>query len=295
MRKTPTDIKEQLKAYAKELKISDIGVCKARVYDELCDALPKYDTPFVPSYDKRISPFAFVKNARSVIMCVFNYYTGEKNDANLSRYAWGLDYHSVVKNKLSKLCKLLKKDTGDFEHYIFCDNSPMCDKHLAYLSGLGFIGENHLLIHPKYGSYVFIGGIITDLDIEEDVPLDTKCDGCKKCKESCPGRVFDELFDARKCASYIMQKKGTLSADEQKIVANSKKVWGCDICSQVCPHNAHSVITDIEEFFVKSYNVEERFIKDDVSFKEAYKNRAFFWRGRETIKRNTDIINTHNK
>ena len=290
MRKTSVDVKALLKAYANELKISDIGVCGARIYTELEDILSKYDTPFVPPHNKRVSPFDLVKNARSVIMCVFNYYCGEKSDANLSRYAWGLDYHKVVKNKLTELCNLLKKDTGDFEHYIFCDDSPMCDKHLAYLSGLGFIGENHLLIHPKYGSYVFIGGIIADLDIKEDIPLDKKCDGCKKCKESCPGKAFDELFDASKCASYIMQKKGVLSFDEQMTVANSKKVWGCDICSQVCPHNAHPVITDIEEFFVRSYNIEENFIKDNASFKEAYKDRAFLWRGRETIKRNIDII-----
>lgn len=283
-------MKKLIKEYAKELKISDIGVCKARMYNELENILSKYDTPFVPSYNKRISPFDFVKNARSVIMCVFNYYTGVQSDANLSSYAWGLDYHNVVKNKLSKLCELLKNDVGNFEHYIFCDDSPMCDKHLAYLAGLGFIGKNHLLIHPVYGSYVFIGGIITDLNIQEDAPLNTKCNGCGKCKTSCPGNAFDDSFDARKCASYIMQKKGALSQDEQTIIANSKKLWGCDICSQVCPHNAYPVITDIDEFIVKSYNVEEDLLNDDASFKEAYKDRAFLWRGRETIKRNYDII-----
>ena len=295
MKKPTGNIKDLLKVYAKELKISDIGVCKARIYNELCDVLPKYNTPFVPSYDKRISPFDFVKNARSVIMCVFNYYCAEKSDSNLSKYVWGLDYHKVVKNKLGRLCELLKDDVGDFEHYIFCDDSPMCDKHLAYLSGLGFIGENHLLIHPIYGSYVFIGGIITELDIEADKPLEAKCNGCKKCKESCPGNAFDISFDARKCASYIMQKKGALSHEEEKAVASSKKIWGCDICSQVCVHNANPVTTDIEEFFVKSCNIEEKSLTDDTAFNELYKERAFSWRGRETIKRNYDIIKMHKK
>ncbi len=288
-------MKDKLKEYAKMLKISDIGVCKARVYDELLEVLKKYDTPFTKPADKRISPFQFVKNARSVIMCVFNYYTGQMKQSNLSSYAYGKDYHGVVKDKLSKLCELLKREYGEFESYIFCDNSPLCDKHLAYMAGLGVIGENHLLIHPKYGSYVFIGGIVTDLDIEEDKAITDSCDNCGRCKEACPGNVFDNGFDAHKCASYITQKKAELSESEKQILERGGKVWGCDICASVCPHNQGAIITDIEEFFVISENIKGESLETDEAFIKDLDGRAFTWRGRDVLKRNYDILNKYQK
>ncbi len=288
-------MKDKLKEYAKMLKISDIGVCKARVYDELLDVLEKYDTPFTKPADKRISPFQFVKNARSVIMCVFNYYTHQPEKTNLSAYAYGMDYHDVIKDKLLKLCELLKKEYGDFESYIFCDNSPLCDKYLAYMAGLGVIGENHLLIHPKYGSYVFIGGIVTELDIEEDEVINKSCDKCGRCKAACPGKVFDGGFDAHKCASYITQKKAELSESEKQILKRAGKVWGCDICASVCPHNQNAIKTDIEEFFVISENIDRESLESDEAFIKNLGGRAFTWRGRKVLKRNYDILGDHQK
>ena len=284
-------VRKKLDEYAKKLKISDIGVCEARIYDELCDVLDKYDTPFTAPTQRRISPFEFVKNARSVIMCVFNYYTEGDDDCNLSRYVWGCDYHEVVKDKLEKLCTLLKDDFGDFEHYIFCDDSPLCDKHLAYLAGLGFVGKNHLLIHPKYGSYVFIGGIVSELELPFDKPLQNLCMDCGLCQQKCPAHAFDNGFDAHLCASYIMQKKGELSAKEKQIIKLAHKAWGCDECSLACPHNAHPIVTDIEQFCIKSRNIDDKSISDDESFLNFSKGRAFAWRGRAVLARNLDVLN----
>lgn len=282
-------MKQRLLQYAKELKISDIGVCEARIYDELLPILRAYDTPFTAAPEKRISPFDFVKNARSVIMCVFNYYCGH-HSGNISKYARGCDYHTVVKSKLTHLCDRLEAHYGRFERYIFCDSSPLCDKYLAYLSGLGFFGDNHLLIHPLYGSYIFIGGIVTELDIECDTPVDKECAHCGKCAQMCPGGVFDSGFDVRRCASYLLQKKGALTEGEKDIVRRGGKVWGCDICSDVCPHNEHVPITDIEEFFVTSNDLYESDLENTPNT-NILQNRAFSWRGSSVLKRNLDILN----
>ncbi len=284
------NMKEKIKSYAHSLKISDTGICRARVFDELEEIFEKTYTPFVAKAQKRISPFDFVKDAKSIIMCVFCYNTG-KNDSNISKYAYGSDYHEVVKKKLEALCQMIENDVGEFERYIFCDSSPLCDKYLAYLSGLGIIGKNHLLIHPEYGSYIFIGGIVTDIDIEEDVPLDGGCESCGRCVAECPGGALgcDGSFDAKKCVSYITQKKGDLSGEEIAILQSGGSVWGCDVCSDVCPHNENAKMTDIEQFYAKNPDICEADLTDEDAFYENLRGRAFTWRGYDTIKRNFDI------
>lgn len=282
-------MKEKIKNYARVLKISDIGVCKARVFDELTDILDTTHTPFSAKTQKRISPFTLMENAKSIIMCVFNYYTGVR-ETNISKYAYGKDYHEVVQEKLEALCALIKKDIPSFEGYIFCDTSPMCDKYLAYLSGLGFIGKNHLLIHPKYGSYIVIGGIITNLDIKEDIPLEGSCADCGKCISSCPGgALISGGFDAKKCASYISQKKSELTNEEAAILKSCGSAWGCDICSDVCMHNKNAHLSDIEEFYAKTDGISEDDLADESTFVKNMKSRAFAWRGYDTIKRNFDL------
>lgn len=284
------NMREKIKRYAKELKISDVGICRARVFDELRDIFEKTQTPFVPKAEKRISPFDFVAGAKSIIMCVFGYYTG-KCDANISKYAYGRDYHEVVSEKLKSLCDMLEQDCGKFERYIFCDNSPLCDRYLAYLAGLGIMGKNHLLIHPVYGSYVFVGGIVTDLDIEEDAPLDGGCSGCGKCAQMCPGGALapDGSFDAKKCVSYITQKKGDLSDSELDILRQGKKIWGCDVCSDVCPHNENAKMADIAEFYAENPDITASDLEDEAAFFANLHGRAFTWRGYDTIRRNFDI------
>lgn len=280
---------EILLKYAAELKISDTGVCKARVYDELGAILTAYKTPFTAAAEKRISPFDHVPNASSVIMCVFNYYMGS-HEGNLSKYVYGTDYHTVIRAKLSALCDRLEGHFGAFSRYIFCDTSPLCDKYLAYLSGLGFFGDNHLLIHPVYGSYIFIGGIVTDLELEYNEPLGRECAHCGKCAEMCPGGVFDGGFDIFKCASYLQQKKGELSEQQKEIIRRCGNVWGCDVCSDVCTHNKNVPVTDIDEFKVISSDLPRTELENFGSENSASYNRAFTWRGRRILERNLDIL-----
>lgn len=282
-------MKEKLKQYAKELHISAIGVCEARVYPELYDILASYDTPFTAPPEQRVSPFAFVPGARSVIMCAFNYFCG-RTPGNVSKYARGTDYHTVVRDKLSALCARLEADAGAFERYIFCDTSPLCDKYLAYQAGLGVFGRSHLLIHPVYGSYIFLGGIVTDLPLAADAPLEGGCAGCGRCAAACPGRAFEYGFDAARCASYLLQKKGALSEEEQAVVERAGMAWGCDVCSDVCPHNQSVPITDIDEFRPTLYDLRPDNLRSDADFRTEYGGHAFAWRGRKTLLRNAEIV-----
>lgn len=283
-------MKEKIKQYAKQLNISDTGICRARVYTELSDILVRYETPYVPPVQKRLSPFEFVPDAKSVIMCAFNYFSGS-GTGNISKYARGADYHRVIKGKLERLCGRIKEELGrEFSHFIFCDNSPLCDKYLAYLSGLGVFGENRLLIHPVYGSYIFLGGIVTNLELDEDKPLSGGCAKCGKCAAACPGDAIACGFDASRCASYLLQKKGALSSAEREIVRRCGMVWGCDICIDVCPHNKNVPATDIEEFCAKIYSLEKEQLLSGKDFKNNFKDSAFSWRGREVLLRNIEII-----
>lgn len=282
-------MKEKLKQYAKELKISDIGVCAARVYPELCDILSSYDTPFTAPPEQRVSPFDFVPGAKSIIMCAFNYFSG-RAPGNVSKYARGMDYHTVVREKLAALCTRLEADIGAFAHYIFCDTSPLCDKYLAYQAGLGIFGRNHLLIHPVYGSYIFLGGVVTDLPLAADAPLQGGCTGCGRCAAACPGQAFAHGFDAALCASYLLQKKGALSEEEQAVVKRAGMAWGCDICSDVCPHNVSVPVTDIEEFRPTLYDLRPDGLRADAAFRTEYGGHAFAWRGRKTLLRNAEIV-----
>lgn len=280
--------KAELKKYARELKISDIGVCSAEALREKTPPERNIDTPLMPKKDTE-TVNEIVSYAKSVIMCAFNYYYPSKA-GSISFYARGLDYHSVVKTKLTALCEKIKNEHGDFKSYIFCDSSPFSEKYLAYMSGLGFIGDNHLLIHPDFGSYVFLGGIATDIEIEADKPLDTGCSHCGLCKKSCPGKVFDENAGFYNCVSYLTQKKGELDENEKASLKKSGRVWGCDICSMVCPHNKNAQKTDICEFLPTAEDIDEKYLESNKIFKEKYGGHAFSWRGKNVIKRNIDIL-----
>ena len=283
-------MKEQIKAYAKKLHISDLGICEARIYSELDPILRKYDVPFTQPPEQRISPFAFVPDAKSILVCAFNYYSGDA-PGTIAKYARGIDYHIVVKQKLETLCAWIESEYGGFSRYIFCDDSPLCDKYLAQQAGLGVFGRNHLLIHPIYGSYIVLGGIVTNLELEADTPLPGTCAQCGRCAAACPGGVFDgeNGFDVTRCVSYLLQRKRKLQDGEKTAVQKAGMVWGCDVCSDVCPHNQTVPVTDIVEFQPQFYNLEEAALETDEVFRQNYKDAAFSWRGRKILQRNCAI------
>ena len=230
---------------------------------------------------------------KSAIVCLFPYYVEHKDPSNLSRYTWAKDYHLVINEYLKKLIEKLQIMNTDAQFSIHCDTSPLADRYMAYLAGLGFYGKNNCFISPKWGSYVVIGTILTTLELEPDTPLTQSCMGCNRCITACLGQCLghDEFkFDT--CKSYLTQKKGELTSEEEHIIAKTPLVFGCDVCQEVCPHNKDIPTTPIPEFqSVEPYiDIDELDSLTNKEFKAKYGHRAFSWRGKKILIRNQEII-----
>ena len=228
---------------------------------------------------------------KSAIVCLFPYFCGNA-DGNLSLYARGYDYHSVIKEKLSLVTDFIKALSPDSECGIFADIGPEIDRRLAYEAGLGFYGKNRMLINDDFGSYFFIGYILTDLPLPEDKPLSKSCMGCNKCIEACIGGALGEGFCLEKCASHISQKKGDLTDDEIAILKKSNLIFGCDMCQRVCPHNniTPRPMKEFTEDMIYSLSISDIENLSNREFLSKYKNRAFSWRGKNVLLRNIDIL-----
>ncbi len=225
------------------------------------------------------------ENAKTVITLLFPYYLGEESyeNINVSRYAAVSDYHTVANRYLSVICEKLKEKYPENQFVFFADNSPVPEVFVAAKSGLGMMGKNGLFINEKYGSWVFIGEIITDLHIPaEDIEIKS-CPDCGKCKEACPtGVLKEEKFNPDKCLSHITQKKGEIPEEYKKMMKNLGCAWGCDECQKSCPFNKRAEKTTIKEF-VENFN-------PVVTKDTPIEGRAFEWRGEKVIKRNIEIL-----
>ncbi len=224
------------------------------------------------------------ENAKNVIVACFPYLLdkSEYADINISKYAVVTDYHKVAVSRLEKAVSELKKLFPENEFSAFADNSPIPEVKTACFAGLGVRGMNSLLITEKYGSFVFIGEIVTDLDIEHSENEEKPCIKCGKCIETCPSSALKENgFDKSICLSEITQKKGNLSEEEIRLMKDCGCVWGCDICQDVCPMNKNAESTKIEEFLSSPVS----YVAEGCSLE----NRAYEWRGRKVIDRNISI------
>lgn len=223
------------------------------------------------------------------LVFLFPYFCGEHKGRNISLYACAPDYHKVVMGYLTKIEEYIVGLCPGAETKCYADIGPERDKNLALLAGLGVKGRNTLLINKKYGSFVFIGYIETNLDLPFDLPIEGECENCGACESACPGGAIGDKFCVERCASYISQKKGELTDEEQTILIRSGLVWGCDACQIACPMNKGAEMTALPEFL---QNHIYRLEADEISkmsngqFKEKYNDRAFVWRGKKVIERN---------
>lgn len=292
---------KELKEFCNSIGIKKIGIAGVGPYENLRKIIKhRLSNGHVtgmeePVLENRINPKLIMENAKSIIVCAFPYYIGEKEDSNLSKYCYGRDYHIVVKSKMEQICNHISQEVKGFEYKIFADNGPLVDRYLAYLAGIGYFGINNNIITDEYGSYVFIGYIINNYEFIPDEPLPKTCIKCGKCVEYCPGNAILGNFEMnpKRCLSYITQKKEDLDEEEIRILTSNNKIFGCDICQEVCPHNKHIPITDIEEFIedtIINLDYNEINSMSNKEFKRKYGDRAFSWRGRKIVKRNMDII-----
>lgn len=217
------------------------------------------------------------KNPKSLIMAVFPYKVKENPPKNISRYAAIPDYHDVCGDMLKRAAEELKKHYVNYSFEAFIDSSPIPEVRAAASCGLGVIGKNGLLINKEYGSYVFIGEIVTDLTISEDFGFE-ECLDCGQCISSC-----NTFVSKKNCLSAVNQKKKLENEAEIEQIRQSNCVWGCDICSEVCPMNSFAKLTYIQKF-TDGY-------RDFYSPDEDFTGRPYCWRGPDLIKRNYKIIN----
>lgn len=280
-------MKQKIKEYLKKAGASDTGIAKARIYNELLPRLRSDNTCFSGVFtEKKINPFLIMEDADAIIVFVVSYKSNIPG--NISTYAYGKDYHKVLPDIAKPAVELLKRN--GYKAKVFADTGDLPDRHLAYLAGLGFIGKNHCLIHPEFGSFIFIGYILTNCPLEEDTPLETSCLNCRKCIESCPtGALSTKDFNT--CLSYVTQKKGELSEREITLIKENGTIWGCDICQKVCPHNLIAPISKLPEFsqnLITNLHIPEGISNRE--FKSTYGDRAFSWRGKNILIRNQKLI-----
>ena len=197
-------------------------------------------------FDLRVDPRKLVPNAKSVITLLLNYYPGESQDINspkIAKYAWGMDYHDVIKEKLKALFAYINQHIGQIDGRGFVDSAPVLERTWANKSGLGWIGKNGNLINKQAGSFFFIATLICDLELEPDPTFKTNhCGTCTRCIDACPtdAIIDNKKIDASKCISYLtIELKDQLIPDafEGKM---DNWLFGCDVCQDVCPWNRFS-------------------------------------------------------
>ena len=283
-----------LQEFCKELHIYEFGIAPWPLPDTAKDILYESNPcPFTAADVEERLRGTTEFTPKSAIVCLFPYYIEHSGPSNLSLYTWGTDYHLVINEYLDKLIEKLQKMNTSAQFSIHCDTSPLADRYMAYLAGLGFYGKNNCFISPKWGSYVMIGTILTTLEFEPNTPLGQSCMGCNRCITACLGQCLGhDEFKYDTCKSYLTQKKGDLTNEEETIIGKTPLVFGCDVCQEVCPHNQSIPATPIPEFqHVEPYiDINEIETLTNKEFKAKYGHRAFSWRGKKILIRNQNII-----
>ena len=296
-----------VKKLAKQIGFSSCGISKARFLQEeeknfenwLKKGYQGTMSYLEKNFDKRLDPQKLVPGAKSVISLTYNYFPQKKtlneNSFIISKYAYGKDYHFIIKDKLKALFNLLKKEIGDIEGRVFVDSAPIHERAWAKISGLGWIGKNSLLLNKKMGSYFFLAEIICDLDLEYDSRVSDHCGTCTKCIDACPTDAITEsqVLDANKCISYLtIENKNEIPKELSKSFNNY--IFGCDICQDVCPWNKFAKPHNEKEFLPKEEL--SKFTKKDwqeltnETFNKIFKNSAVKRTKFEGLKRNIKAL-----
>ena len=290
-----------IKKAARELGFSGCGISEAVYPKEAADFFEQWlakgyhgEMKYMErNIDKRKDPHLLFKEAKSVVSVILNYYPAtlqkDKQAPRIAKYAYGHDYHHVIKDKLFMLLDYIQREVTPVKGKVCVDTAPFMDIAWARRGGLGWVGRHSLLINPEYGSYILIGELILDIDLDYDKPMENGCGDCTRCIDACPtGAIVQPyILDARKCISYhsIEQR----SEAPCKINFNNW-VFGCDICQDVCPYNKNPKPHDIPEFNPKpeilNYTQTDWLQMDSTDFKRIFKGSAVERSGYEGFMRN---------
>ena len=242
-----------VKSLATELGFSFCGISKAEFLEEEAPKLEEWlkrgyqgEMGYLENhFDKRLDPTKLVLGARSVVSLVYNYYPKEQHQSDqgpkIAKYAYGQDYHHVVKDKLKELVDRIREKVGQIEGRVFVDSAPVMERQLAAKSGIGWIGKNSLLLNRNMGSFFFLAELIIDLELEPDGPIKDYCGTCTACQDACPTDAIPQpyVIDGSKCISYLtIELKDEIPNEFKGRMENW--AFGCDICQDVCPWNRFS-------------------------------------------------------
>ena len=250
-----------IKQKAEKFGFQSCGISKAEFLEEEAPRLEAWlnkgyhgEMKYMENhFDKRLNPTLLVDGAKSVISLSYNYFPKVKideiNNFKISKYAYGEDYHEVIKDILKEMVAELQKEIGEFGFRVFVDSAPVLEKAWARKSGLGWVGKNANLITKKHGSFYFLAEIICDLELEYDLAVTDHCGSCRACIDACPTQaiVSDRIVDGSKCISYATIELKNEIPD----YFNGKMddwMFGCDVCQDVCPWNRFSAPTLQEKF-----------------------------------------------
>ncbi|MBK7971222.1 MAG: tRNA epoxyqueuosine(34) reductase QueG [Bacteroidetes bacterium] len=296
-----------IKSEAKRLGFSHTGISSACFLEQEAPRLEKWlknnmhgNMSYMErNFDKRLDPRLLVDGAKSVVSFVLNYFPEAKQidpeAPKISRYAYGKDYHQVIKEKLFQLLNFIRENIGEVNGRAFVDSAPVLDKAWAQKSGLGWIGKNSNLINPKNGSYFFIAELILDIELEPDLPITDYCGTCTKCIDACPTQAIIKPYvvDGSKCISYFTIELKDAFPESLK---NNFDDWvfGCDVCQEVCPWNRFSKPTQEPAFHPREGLLEMsksdwHEITEDV-FNKVFKDSAVQRTGFEGLKRNLEFL-----
>lgn len=298
------NINEHIIKAAKKLNIDIIGFTDSSPFLEAKEILlirqkENKETEFEEKdIEKRINPLITLDSCKSIIVIGISYNVDNCKDiefelkGRLSKSSWGIDYHKVLNNKLELLIEELEKEL-EFEYKSFVDTGPLVDRELAKRAGIGYFGKNCSIINDDYGSFIFLGYILTNLDLNPSPKVDEKCGDCNLCIKACPTQALEEPYklNPRRCISYLTQTKGTIPLELREKMGI--KIYGCDTCQLVCPKNKEIMKSSHEEFIpilTNGYmNLEELMSISNREFKKRYGAMAGSWRGKTILKRNAII------
>jgi epoxyqueuosine reductase len=249
-------------------------------------------------FDKRLDPTLLVEGSKSVVSLLLNYFPTQKQNPDsfkISKYAYGQDYHLVIKDKLKLFYQKIQEEIGEVNGRFFVDSAPVMDKVWAQKSGLGWMGKNGNIIHPKRGSFFFIAELILDLELEADGPIKDFCGTCTKCMDACPTDALNQAYvvDGSKCISYLTIELKDAIPVEFKGKMNDW-IFGCDVCQDVCPWNRFSLQHQEPVFDPKSnilnFSKEDWVDISDGIFKDLFTKSAVKRTKFEGLKRNINFI-----
>ena len=307
-------LKEEIISYSKEIGIDKIGFASASMFDELKNRLLAqqelgYASGFEePDIEKRVDPTLVVPKARSIISIALAYPSKLKNAPKSTkedrrgifcRASWGQDYHTVLRDRLQKLETFIKEKVPAAILQSMVDTGELSDRAVAERAGIGWSGKNCAIITPEFGSYVYLGEMVTDIPFPPDKPIEDGCGTCNKCVDVCPtgALVTGGQLNSQRCIAFLTQTKGVLAEEFRSKLGN--RLYGCDTCQTVCPENKgkdfhfHPEMEPDPE--LAKPKLKPLLTMSNREFKEKFGHVSGSWRGKKPIQRNAIIALAHFK